>query len=505
MRLLSSDEYFADAGNNPLGFITRLYDDVLRHDPTPIEICDGAPGSSPVERTQGAPAGPERRPQPRGAGDSRRPGVSHAPEDLSQRRRPRPLGQPPHGTWRPRPFGQLDGRGDRSFGHLLQRWWAGSASAFMTTSIGDLLNRPPTPAELAKDAASHEGDPGRQRRSQARNRRERRLRAPSSVTDEVISFFANYMHATCKELLAAGMHDQLGVPTTAQLSAALTSLATGIDRGGNHRRRARRPPVLREPREHPDGARSRAFTRISSAGAPTNAELSAALAKYTNDPLGHQQLRHGDGRSLPYTGPRRVARLSATPAAGAAHLRDRLRVRACSAAMSGRCRRRTDLLIESIVVQHAGVLRGRRRDRLALRRPHDLHAIDAVADHLRGTRAPQPSATPRRDLAGGGGAVARRQPGVPDRLRARRLREIPHVLGLRRHRSRGRRRPGDTGFLKAACRAAGSGSASSSACCSWAPAAAVFFTLERRRFARIYPERGAPPPLRESSGVTAVL
>ena len=39
IQLLSSTEYYQDAGNNTLGFVTRLYDDVLRHDPTEIEVA----------------------------------------------------------------------------------------------------------------------------------------------------------------------------------------------------------------------------------------------------------------------------------------------------------------------------------------------------------------------------------------------------------------------------------------------------------------------------------
>ncbi len=39
IQLLASLEYYRDAGGNDLGFVTRLYDDVLRHDPTPVEVA----------------------------------------------------------------------------------------------------------------------------------------------------------------------------------------------------------------------------------------------------------------------------------------------------------------------------------------------------------------------------------------------------------------------------------------------------------------------------------
>ena len=55
MRILDTDEYFHDAGNTPVGFINRLYDDVFRHDPTPIEIAtalDVIASGSDAARTQ---------------------------------------------------------------------------------------------------------------------------------------------------------------------------------------------------------------------------------------------------------------------------------------------------------------------------------------------------------------------------------------------------------------------------------------------------------------------
>ena len=65
--LLASKEYYADAGSRPLGFVIRLYDDVLRRDPTPIEVASAlatlasGDGAERSELAQEIVLGPEAR------------------------------------------------------------------------------------------------------------------------------------------------------------------------------------------------------------------------------------------------------------------------------------------------------------------------------------------------------------------------------------------------------------------------------------------------------------
>ena len=438
MRLLSSDEYFADAGNNPLGFITRLYDDVLRHDPTPIEIATalqvvaGGTDAGRAQLVQNVVLSPE----------ARAIRVDQAFHAL--------LKTYPNGADLALWVNRLTGPGAHglSGNSMVEEIAAsatyynlvgGSASAFMSHLFGDLLNRPPTPGELAKDA-------GLMKEIQAGSAAARLAIAENVVSDaefradEVTSFFANYMHATCKELLAEECTTTLGVPTTAQLSAALTSLSTGTTEeeiiagilGGDQ--------FYADQGSTQTGLIKGVYQDLVGRP-PTTAEVSSALATYTNNSAGHNSFAMAMVESLPYQD--LVVSLDYQQLLLRAPVTSELD--AGQGVLGGDVRSLQtpdDLLIEVDRVQHAGVLQGRRRDQLAHGRPRDLHVIDAFADHLPGTRAPQPSATPRRDLGGGGGAVARRQPGVPGGLRAWRLREIPHILGMRRPCTRGRRRPG---------------------------------------------------------------
>ena len=482
MRLLSSDEYFADAGNNPLGFITRLYDDVLRHDPTPIEIATalqvvaGGTDAGRAQLVQNVVLSPE----------ARAIRVDQAFHAL--------LKTYPNGADLALWVNRLTGPGAHglSGNSMVEEIAAsatyynlvgGSASAFMSHLFGDLLNRPPTPGELAKDA-------GLMKEIQAGSAAARLAIAENVVSDaefradEVTSFFANYMHATCKELLAEECTTTLGVPTTAQLSAALTSLSTGMTEeeiiagilGGDQ--------FYADQGSTQTGLIKGVYQDLVGRP-PTTAEVSSALATYTNDSAGHNSFAMAMVESLPYQD--LVVSLDYQQLLLRAPVTSELD--AGQGVLGGDVRSLQtpdDLLIESDRVQHAGVLQGRRRDRLAHGRPRDLHVIDALADHLPGTRAPQPSATPRRDLGGGGGAVARRQPGVPGGLRAWRLREYPHYSVCAVPVPAVAGDPVGTGFFS---RVPGGwfGLGIFVGVLLMGAAGAVFFTLERRRFSRLYP------------------
>ena len=297
MRLLSSDEYFADAGNNPLGFITRLYDDVLRHDPTPIEIATalqvvaGGTDAGRAQLVQNVVLSPE----------ARAIRVDQAFHAL--------LKTYPNGADLALWVNRLTGPGAHglSGNSMVEEIAAsatyynlvgGSASAFMSHLFGDLLNRPPTPGELAKDA-------GLMKEIQAGSAAARLAIAENVVSDaefradEVTSFFANYMHATCKELLAEECTTTLGVPTTAQLSAALTSLSTGMTEeeiiagilGGDQ--------FYADQGSTQTGLIKGVYQDLVGRP-PTTAEVSSALATYTNDSAGHNSFAMAMVESLPY-------------------------------------------------------------------------------------------------------------------------------------------------------------------------------------------------------------
>ena len=179
----------------------------------------------------------ERRAQPRGQGDSRRSGVPRAPEDLSEQRRP--------ALW----VNRLSGPGSKGLSGQ-RRWSRRSPPQPRITRSSEapavgVHDQPLSgPAQPVTDgwrahrgchapATSQRGDPGvadRRRGATAQADRPRHVVSGAEFrADEVTSFFANYMHPTCKELLAAGMHEQHRTPTASQLAAALASLCERHD------------------------------------------------------------------------------------------------------------------------------------------------------------------------------------------------------------------------------------------------------------------------------------
>jgi hypothetical protein len=297
MRLLSSDEYFQDAGNNPLEFITRLYDDVLRHDPTPIEIATalqvvaGGTDAGRAQLVQNVVLSPEAR-------AIRVDQAFHALLEIY-----------PNGADIALWVNRLTGPGapGLSGNSMVEEIAAsatyynlvgGTASAFMSHLFEDLLNRAPTATDLAMDA-------GLMKEIQTGSAAARLAIAENVVSgaefraDEVTSFFANYIHPTCKELVAQECTSTLGTPTAAQLSAALTALSNGSTEENII------AAILGSDQFYVDqgstqmglinGVYQDLFGR-----APTNAEVSAALATYTNDSVGHNGFASAMVASLPY-------------------------------------------------------------------------------------------------------------------------------------------------------------------------------------------------------------
>lgn len=309
IQLLSSAEYYKDAGSNNLGFVTRLYDDVLRHDPTPIEVSTALPMLV-------------------AGGDA---GRTQLVEDvvLSQEARAIRVDQAFHALLKSYPDGadlalwvnRLTGPGFKGLsGNVMVEEIAASAKYYAhvgATSVGyitnlylDLLNRSPTAGDLTANATllatiTAGRAPGAAPTVIAAATTARLTLAEQVVTgaefrtDEVTSFFANYMHPTCKQLLAQECTSSIGTPTASQLAAALASMQSGTTE------EAIIAGVLSSPQYYQnhgstqtgliDGVYQDLIGR-----APTNAELSAALAAYTNDPVGHVAFAQAMVGSLAY-------------------------------------------------------------------------------------------------------------------------------------------------------------------------------------------------------------
>jgi hypothetical protein len=309
IQLLSSTEYYQDAGNNNLGFVTRLYDDVLRHDPTPIEVATGLP-----MLVDGADAG-----------------RMQLVEDvvLSQEARAIRVDQAFHALLKSYPDGadlalwvnRLTGPSLKGLsGNVMVEQIAASAKYYAhvgATSLGyitnlylDLLNRSPTPGDMTDNAAllatmNAGRAPGAPPTVVAAATKARLTLAEQLVTgaefrtDEVSSFFANYMHPTCKELLAQECTGGIATPTASELAAALTSLQSGTTEEGIIAGVLSSPQYYQNHGSTQTGLIDGVYQDLIGR-APTNAELSAARAAYTNDPVGHLAFAQAMVGSLGY-------------------------------------------------------------------------------------------------------------------------------------------------------------------------------------------------------------
>ena len=295
--LLASPEYFKDAGDTNLGFVNRLYDDVLRHDPTPVEVATALQilfGSGQAGRTQlvqNVVLSPEAR-------AIRVDQAFHALLKIY-----------PNGTDLALWVNRLTGVGTPGLsGNTMVEDIAASATyyalvghtgaTFMTNLYQDLLNAPPTPAETTADAAAI-------KQISAGSAAARLALAVELVSgaqfraDEVTSYFANYMHPTCKALLAQECTRTVGAPSTTELSSAMAAFASGsteediitgvVGSDQYYQNHSSTQAALVQ------GAYQDLLGR-----APTAAELSAALASYTNDPVGHLAFAQAMVRSLDY-------------------------------------------------------------------------------------------------------------------------------------------------------------------------------------------------------------
>jgi hypothetical protein len=284
IQLLASDEYYSNTGSTPLGFINRLYDDVLRHDPTPIEVATAISIVS-----GGTPAGREQLSQD----------VVLSPEARAIR-----VDQAYHALLKSYPdsdalaywVNRLSGPGAPGVaGNSMVEDIAAStqyyalvgrtASGFVTNIYQDLLNEPPSPADLKADAslmAQIQGGSSTARLLVA----ESLLSSAQFRQDEVTSDYANYMHPTCRELVAEECSSTIAAPTASELSAALVAFESGTTE----------EQIIAGVLGSDQYYVNHGSTQIGLIEGvyqdllgvrPTDEQLSAALAKYTNDSVGH--------------------------------------------------------------------------------------------------------------------------------------------------------------------------------------------------------------------------
>ncbi len=295
--LLASPEYFKDAGDNNLGFVTRLYDDVLRHDPTPVEIATALvilSGTGETGRTQLVQS------------------IVLSPEAKAIR-----VDQAFHALLKIFPnsadlalwVNRLAGLGGAGLsGNTMVEEIAASSTyyalvghtgaSFVTNLYQDLLNAPPTPAESTAAAAAI-------KQINAGSAAARLAVAENLVSgaqfraDEVTSFFANYMHPTCKQLLAQECTSTIGAPSATELSAALASFASGSSEEDITAGVLGSDQYYQNHASTQTGLVNGVYQDLLGR-APTADELSSALTTYTNDPVGHLDFAQAMVKSLEY-------------------------------------------------------------------------------------------------------------------------------------------------------------------------------------------------------------
>jgi len=297
IQLLSTDEYYRDTGNNNLGFVTRLYDDVLRHDPTPVEVTTALSvisSGTDAERNQlvqQVVLSPE----------ARAIRVDQAFHAL--------LGTYPNAADLALWVNRLSSPGvtGMSSNTMVEEIAAssvyyakvgGSATGYVSSLYEDLLNVPPTQGELATEAAV-------MTQIRAGSAAARLTAAQDVVTstqfraDEVTSYFANYMHATCRELRAQDCLSTIGMPTTADLATDMSALASGTSEETIIAGMLGSDQYYQNHGSTQTGLIRSVYQDLIGR-APTDAEVSSALATYTNDSLGHVNFATAMVQSLAY-------------------------------------------------------------------------------------------------------------------------------------------------------------------------------------------------------------
>jgi outer membrane biosynthesis protein TonB len=295
--LLSSAEYYQDAGGSDLDFVNRLYDDVLRHDPTPVEVSIGLSMLA-------------------GAGEAGRSQLAQAVV-LSPEARAIRVDQAFHTLLDTYPssaelaiwVNRLAGVGipGISGDTMIEEVAASGAfytlvgskgAAYIDKLYPALLSRSPTAADLSANASLItlvDAGSASARLSLA----EKVVSSTEFLTDQVISFYANYLHPTCHAIALQECAGAIGMPTSADLAAALTALA------GNSTEEDIIAGVLGSTQYYANHGSTQTgliqgVYQDLLGRAPTNTELSAALEKYPNDPLGDSEFVQSMASSSQY-------------------------------------------------------------------------------------------------------------------------------------------------------------------------------------------------------------
>ena len=295
--LLASVEYYHDAGGIPLDFVNRLYDDVLRRDPTPVEvsiavtILSGTGEAGRLQLAQDVVFSPEARAIRVDQGFHTLLNTYPSPLELAIL------------------VNRLDTSGGSGIsGNTLVEEIAASSPyfaqegnkglAFVSQLYQDLLSRAPTSSELDGDASlisRINAGVGSARLLVA----EQVVSSSEFLTDQVTSFYANYLHPTCPVLVGQECAASLGTPAPADVTAALTGLA------GSSTEESIIAAVLGgdEYYQHHGSTQAGLVTAVYQdllGRAPTDAEMTSALQTYPNDPLGHLGFAQSIVGSLAY-------------------------------------------------------------------------------------------------------------------------------------------------------------------------------------------------------------
>jgi outer membrane biosynthesis protein TonB len=297
IQLLSTDEYYHDAGDNNLGFVTRLYDDVLRHDPTPVEVAtslsvlSAGTDASRNQLVQQVVLSPEAR-------AIRVDQAFHAllktyPDAADLALWVNRLSSPGVTAMSSNTMVEEIAASSQYYAKV-----GGTAAAYMSSLYGDLLNVPPSQSQLSAEAAV-------MKQIQAGSAAARLTAAQDVVTstqfraDEVNSYFANYMHQTCRELRAQDCLSTIGMPTTADLATDMNALASGTSEETIIAGMLGSDQYYQDHGSTQTGLIKAVYQDLIGR-APTDAELSSALATYTNDSLGHVNFVTAMVQSLAY-------------------------------------------------------------------------------------------------------------------------------------------------------------------------------------------------------------
>jgi len=265
--------------------VVRLYDDVLRHDPTAVEVstalavlaAGGGVGRSQL--AQDVVLSPE----------ARAIGVDAAFHMLLKRY--------PSSTELALWVNRLPGSGATAgiFGTTMVEDVAATpeyfgragdlAARFVSQLFADVLDRAPTSAELSSDASLIRAIAGGDSAA--------RLALAGAVvssaefrTDEITSFFANYLHPTCLGVLQRECATTLRTPTNAELSAALAALAGGSTEEDVIAGVLSTDEYYQKHGSTQTGLIEGVYQDLLGR-TPSSAELSSALNRYTNDFVGH--------------------------------------------------------------------------------------------------------------------------------------------------------------------------------------------------------------------------